>query len=1038
MQRVPRLLLSQKRLSRWRRLLQQNTLVTVPVLQQRNYSTSLQSTPTPGSSSGAALLFGQTSGGSSLVRQAGAILARVQLGKASTRQLVEALTQLAPLSRDATDAEVQELAQSQAFCNLLSEIGRHLPRDAGEKVIWEPEWTTKVTSALRDLQVQGVESKVCHRLGNALLQAAPHLSLTELLQAACDLSAIDSKGMAPDDYTLWVVAGQLEDLCEKAELGALSPEQLVPLIHLLAHPAICHRVAARASPAVLRHVQHNLAKCQAPELAKLLQAYADVPAIVNDVLRAMLSNAASSGGDLKLSLNLPELTVVSSALPAKGTAEHSVAEDVPERLAMAVLGRLLELVTADAAFDMDLAVTSALSASASLPEDAGRDALTNVLGKLGAHVTPSTAATLSMEMHVRLLLLAVRAHRRSSPKAAAPWVQEVVEQISRRAGELPALILAGLVKELALSEMPLPASLFESLSVAAVAVAPNFSFDNVCTVAEALAQAGVLEPSFLEAADVEACFSGARRLEPSGAARLAWAMATVGLDSDVAWSLLGSRLDSQRSELASLSGSERLLLLEALSARAALHGEAWPNGSTAAQVLSDSSWLASWREQEGPASPQQPKVIELLQELGLKCEEGVRSRDGLYSIAIFLPEKDTVIDLIANPRHPASQRPRGGVTLRHQVWSASGYSVLAIPDSVWERIAPSTDSDSGEANSPRDEVQRKKREWLSGKLESLVREDTLQNAGVPVELAEMLDGIEVGDKGINRDGLQRLAKLPLRNQKSAIETFKESIKRTSVNNQTAWLIGIINKEQKGIEKETSQKSSKNDAAGPEKKTEREVRPKEVEAARRRKPTAGWEHTKGRPLQEVKRGDLLEGVVTNVYHERVWVDAGLVKDVTFMAKKATIYKIGEKVKNLKVIAVNVDKKWVEVTVSNMATKRKQEGAAKEKRPQTPKAEPKASEGSEPKPASWKEAASPRPSAGWTHQGGKSLSQLTVGSIVEGKVTNVYRNRVWVNIGAEKDASFYSEEEFNIGDIVKNMKISGVELDSGLVSIRPNEE
>jgi len=83
-----------------------------------------------------------------------------------------------------------------------------------------------------------------------------------------------------------------------------------------------------------------------------------------------------------------------------------------------------------------------------------------------------------------------------------------------------------------------------------------------------------------------------------------------------------------------------------------------------------------------------------------------------------------------------------------------------------------------------------------------------------------------------------------------------------------------------------------------------------------------------------------------------------------------------------------------------------------------------------------AAAPKPESGWGHDGGRSLPELVVGEAVDGRVTNVLYRRVWVNIGAEKDASFYTATEtYRVGDLVSKLVIQSVDLEKGHVQLQP---
>ncbi|CAE8660562.1 unnamed protein product, partial [Polarella glacialis] len=191
---------------------------------------------------------------------------------------------------------------------------------------------------------------------------------------------------------------------------------------------------ARSSPSVLRHVHHGLPSCRPSDIAKLLQAYSDVPAIVIDGLQALVAHSESESGSgpasaqLLLSLSLPELTVVASALP---TARVGVPSQEPGQaneelaalgglLSTAVLRRLDELLDVDKALDLELSVTCALAATSSLgaSNESGQAPLRGLLRKLGMRAAASTDADrtqpIAAETLAQILLLALQAERAES------------------------------------------------------------------------------------------------------------------------------------------------------------------------------------------------------------------------------------------------------------------------------------------------------------------------------------------------------------------------------------------------------------------------------------------------------------------------------------------------------------------------------------------------------------------------------------------------------------------------------------------------
>jgi len=85
---------------------------------------------------------------------------------------------------------------------------------------------------------------------------------------------------------------------------------------------------------------------------------------------------------------------------------------------------------------------------------------------------------------------------------------------------------------------------------------------------------------------------------------------------------------------------------------------------------------------------------------------------------------------------------------------------------------------------------------------------------------------------------------------------------------------------------------------------------------------------------------------------------------------------------------------------------------------------------------------RPAEGWVHKGATPLGELFIGKVVAGEVTNVLSERVWLNIGAEKDASFWCKgHSFKVGDSLSGLAIDNIDLKKGYVILLPpaaNEE
>eukprot|EP00747_Dinoflagellata_sp_TGD_P071358 gnl/TRDRNA2_/TRDRNA2_156996_c1_seq1.p1 gnl/TRDRNA2_/TRDRNA2_156996_c1~~gnl/TRDRNA2_/TRDRNA2_156996_c1_seq1.p1 ORF type:complete len:338 (-),score=43.07 gnl/TRDRNA2_/TRDRNA2_156996_c1_seq1:225-1097(-) len=84
----------------------------------------------------------------------------------------------------------------------------------------------------------------------------------------------------------------------------------------------------------------------------------------------------------------------------------------------------------------------------------------------------------------------------------------------------------------------------------------------------------------------------------------------------------------------------------------------------------------------------------------------------------------------------------------------------------------------------------------------------------------------------------------------------------------------------------------------------------------------------------------------------------------------------------------------------------------------------------------EQAGDQGATGRAPRGGRALEDLEVGELVSGVITNKLQNRVWVNIGAVKDASFlaWPGAPFEVGDQVTDMPIVDVQVDSKRIELQ----
>merc|ERR1712039_15122 len=92
-----------------------------------------------------------------------------------------------------------------------------------------------------------------------------------------------------------------------------------------------------------------------------------------------------------------------------------------------------------------------------------------------------------------------------------------------------------------------------------------------------------------------------------------------------------------------------------------------------------------------------------------------------------------------------------------------------------------------------------------------------------------------------------------------------------------------------------------------------------------------------------------------------------------------------------------------------------------------------------PASDAAAATARPAGGWQHTGGRNLAHVQVGEAVEGRITNILHERVWIDIGAAKDASFWTKSgNFRVGDHVSGLSVRSVNLEKGHVVLQSPDD
>lgn len=96
------------------------------------------------------------------------------------------------------------------------------------------------------------------------------------------------------------------------------------------------------------------------------------------------------------------------------------------------------------------------------------------------------------------------------------------------------------------------------------------------------------------------------------------------------------------------------------------------------------------------------------------CEATVQIGDSPWKAPFLFKEKQIILDLVPSTRHPASQKARGDLKLKHNTWVASPYDVFIIPDDAWARREEREEEMGPESL---DNSQKATLRWIKGMLE---------------------------------------------------------------------------------------------------------------------------------------------------------------------------------------------------------------------------------------------------------------------------------------------------------------------------------
>jgi len=939
--------------------------------------------------------------------------------------LVETVQQLGVITKEAPAEERLELAESVNYRQLMLEFVAKLPRDAGERTAWDQAWTLPMLQSLRDLRLpDAMDRKLYIRLGNTVVQGSARMELDVMLGALCEICKLDPKGRGPDDFAVWSVGRKLEVMCQSAAPGDIPISELVQLLHQFNNPAMRHRSSVHLAPAVVKQVEAGLPACTLKELPMLLLTYATHPELGPHLMERLAIAAGSPEGLKALSMN--EAAVVANALAEQVAPSAVVSEALMKRIEQE-LEKGLSTQTAD------FVLRTAVATADCMPTDkkASWETLEKALQAVADLVFPAggeVQVALPAERLAAMLRWQLILNERNNSDGPS-WTEEVAQNLETLVGKLPLASLTALVQTLATSETPLPGALCQGIAEACENLARTLSTKDFVALALPLAQLGCLEPAFVETFDIEAAIT--TETSAPMLAHLLWALRAANVDTGVLWSLASMRLDVIKPSLSQLPDEDRALLYEALAGHRATFGEL--SGGAAPRICQDVQWKTCWQdliEKNTPEPESKGLMEELLEELGYQPEKNVIFDDHLY-VAPFVV-RDRTSEIVVEPlgmipRHPASREQRGSISIRHRTWMDQGKDVLSIPDRAWTAVAEKAKEENKEAD-----VRKAQSDYLKLKLDTLFREFLLEELNPSEETAALLKDLPIGGpKGLPLDVLKAFEMQPPAVQRNVAETFKKASASGTIQNPAGWVMTAVQQQALRVKQkeELTKGKSKIVAAKP-------------------KPADGWEHQEGKPLSEAKPGLIVSGKVTNIVNNRVWVDVGFTSDGTFALRDASNFKVGDQVTSLKVHEVDLEKGNLQLRAQLRSQKKSEDGKvtrvlpkAKAKaaaEPPTSKAAAVAKARAKAMSQDWKtdfSAARRRPSDGWKHKDAKPLSEFTVGMAVKGTVTNTLHERVWVDIGTEKDASFWMEgNSFKIGDEIPDLKIDSIDEQRGRVLLK----
>jgi len=616
---------------------------------------------------------------------------------------------------------------------------------------------------------------------------------------------------------------------------------------------------------VLRHVEHCLQECNMKELAQLLQAYHDVPAAAPLLASALQRLESGESRASVAGAKIPELLAVATAQPKR--------EGAPPGLIQLLLAQLYKYIHTHS--KQSLVIMTVLACAEALPPGHGvaaEAALKKVVDRTGKifHWKEKSNDKLPIDVLVGWLCVGLRTR-------GGEWLPKVAESVTKRLVQLNSSTLAKLATNLADTEEEISPALFGALRDVVATRVETMNVDNFSTISVALGRVSLLESSLLEAFDVQAaCF--VQPLRNVEICRLAWSLAVAEVEDAMTWSFLIRKIEdeTQVNFWDDVSRSDRAMLYEAWRAHVVCIAKTRWSGNE--------DWRRCWMEKrsQNQLSSEADLVAKLVAGLKLeKVSRDVEGSDKLYVQTFSLGDKTTIDLLPHSPEHPASGQLRGDIILRHRVWSASGRSILVIPDSILRELTAELRS-SGVSD---DEVFAGQLAWLREETQRMLDKDKDKDKAIECNLSE--DVVRLL-KGVSDKGLKFLGEQSEAVQAAVVSNFQGK-NRDDIRSFEGYFIATLKLVLKQHSKAGPVEAS-SDHAGNTGRTVNSGTARQEKISAKKVGSNKW----------LKLGERRFGVVLQFNRGSRWVRVNVgvrAKIVKFRRRGNEVYKEGQKIEDL---------------------------------------------------------------------------------------------------------------------------------------------